>query len=67
MKKSSTKLQLKANTIRILQGEELAQVHGGDPGPGNGGPKPRGPTADCPTQQQQGCSHPPQHTPGSTH
>jgi hypothetical protein len=29
MKKTTTKLQLKASTLRVLQNDELAAVHGG--------------------------------------
>ena len=67
MKKTKSKLQLKTNTIRVLQGSALAQVHGGNnPGGGNNSPRPQaGPTANC-TMIGAGCSHPPEHTPGST-
>ena len=66
MKKTNSKLQLKMNTVRVLQGGALAQVHGGNGGPHpQAGPPPRGPTAGC-TDIGTACSHPPEHTPGST-
>ena len=43
MKKTNTKLQFKKNTVRILQGRELADVAGG------------GPTANC-TNEAQTCT-----------
>jgi hypothetical protein len=56
MKKTKVKLQLKTHTIRPLQVSELDQV--------NGGARPRATITGC-TQQQHGCSHPPQHPPTS--
>jgi hypothetical protein len=43
MKKTNTKLQFKKNTVRILQGSELAGVAGGEP------------TANC-TNEAQTCT-----------
>jgi hypothetical protein len=61
MKKTKTKLQLKANTVRLLQVSELDQVNGGH------GER-RSTFTGCNTQQQQGCgSHPPDHPPTSGH
>ena len=53
MKKSNTKLQFRASTVRVLQGSELERVNGGAP------------TADC-SNNPTVCSHPPQHTGGSS-
>jgi hypothetical protein len=54
MKKTNTKLQLKTNTIRMLQTADLEHVNGGRQ------------TMGC-TGAATGCSHPPQHPPGSGH
>jgi hypothetical protein len=51
MKKTNSKLQLKTNTLRVLQGSQLAQVNGGAP------------TAFC-TEQGPGCSVHSQNCPG---
>lgn len=51
MKKTTTKLQFKKSTVRLLQDTELQYVNGGG-------------SIGC-TEQQGACSHPPQHPPGS--
>ncbi|HWO26387.1 MAG TPA: hypothetical protein VNO30_46985 [Kofleriaceae bacterium] len=51
MKKTSTKLHLKTNTIRMLQTDDLDRVNGGE-------------SMGC-SVQATGCSHPPEHQPGS--
>ncbi|HWO26390.1 MAG TPA: hypothetical protein VNO30_47000 [Kofleriaceae bacterium] len=51
MKKTNTKLHLKTNTIRMLQTDALDRVNGGG-------------SFTC-TDMMTGCSHPPQHQPGS--
>lgn len=54
MKKSRTKLQLKTNTIRMLQDADMDRVNGGA-------------SFGC-TGGATGCSsHPPEHPPGSGH
>lgn len=62
MKKTNSKLQLKANTIRLLQGSELAQVNGGAPTNDctQGGPTCSGLSENCPPQFSNHC--PPQLT-----
>lgn len=60
MKKTKTKLQLKANTVRLLQVSELDQVNGGDA-------RRRSTFTGCNTNAQTGCSHPPNHPPTSGH
>lgn len=52
MKKTNTKLHLKTNTIRMLQTDDLDRVNGGN-------------SMGC-TGAATGCSHPPQHPPGSS-
>jgi hypothetical protein len=53
MKKTTTKLELKKNTVRILQGSELSEVAGGAP------------TALC-TNEGQTCSGSKDHCPHTT-
>jgi hypothetical protein len=60
MKKTRTKLQLKTHTVRLLQVSELDQVNGGND-------RPRATFTTCTTNAQQGCSHPPEHTPNTSH
>jgi len=53
MKKNKTKLELKTNTVRVLQGHELTEIVGGAP------------TQDCSNTPTCTTSDPPDHTPGS--
>jgi hypothetical protein len=61
MKKTNSKLQLKTNTIRVLQGSELAQVAGGAPTANctELGPTCSGHSERCPDQHSEHC--PPGH------